>query len=148
MRGIPAQGFESSLRVPSNEYEENNVKASTIHFVSNGNKHQTTSIQSFFEMRDLYSRKERLEYRTERIHKDLKGTDKSDLLKFLEIMEEKEQAMLTIVKGISIMLQLRKQFNKPFCQVTKDDMKLLFKWMNDKGYRVEMHEKFRKQLIL
>ena len=44
------------------------------------------------------------------------------------------------------MLQLRKQFNKPFCQVTKDDMKLLFKWMDEKGYKVETHEKFRAVL--
>ena len=56
-------------------------------------------------------------------------------------MEEKDQEILTIVKGISIMLQLRRQFNKPFCQVTKEDMKLLFNWMNDTGYRVETHEK-------
>ena len=97
-------------------------------------------------MRDLYCRKQRLESWTERIHQDLVGTDKNDLLKFLEIMEEKDQAILTIVKGISIMLQLRKQFNKPFCQVTKDDMKLLFKWMNNKGYRVETHEKIRAVL--
>ena len=97
-------------------------------------------------MRDLYSRKKRLDYWTERIHKDLDGNDKSDLLKFLEIMEEKDQAILTIIKGISIMLQLRKQFNKPFCQVTKDDMKLLFKWMDEKGYKVETHEKFRAVL--
>ena len=143
----PAQGYESSLRVHSNEYEEKNVQHfSPLYSVSNGNKHQINSIKSPFEMRDLYCRKQRLESWTERIHKDLVGTDKNDLLKFLEIMEEKDQAILTIVKGISIMLQLRKQFNKPFCQVTKDDMKLLFKWMNNKGYRVETHEKIRAVL--
>jgi site-specific recombinase XerD len=97
-------------------------------------------------MRDLYSRKKRLDYWTDKIHRDLDGTDKIDMLKFLEIMEEKDQAILTIVKGISVMNQLRKQFNKPFCQVTKEDMKLLFKWMNYKGYSVETHEKFRAVL--
>jgi hypothetical protein len=145
--GIPAQGFESSLRVPLHEFEEKNVKeTSLLHCVSNGNKQPVTSIKSPFEIRDIYCRKQRLEYWTKKIHTDLVRTDKNDLLKFLKIMEKKDQAILTIVKGISIMLQLRKQFNKSFCQVTKEDMKLLFKWMNDKGYSVETHEKIRAVL--
>ena len=97
-------------------------------------------------MRDLYNRKNRLNYWLGRIQTDLKGNDKTDLLKFVEIMQEKDQAILTIIKGISVMLQLRKQFNKPFSKVGKDDIKLLFKWMDEKGYAVETHEKFRAVL--
>jgi len=97
-------------------------------------------------MRDLYNRKNRLNYWLGRIQTDLEGIDKTDLLKFVEIMQEKDQAILTIIKGISVMLQLKKQFNKPFFQIKKEDIKLLFKWMDEKCYKVETHEKIRAVL--
>ena len=43
-------------------------------------------------MRDLYNRKKKLDYWTGRIHKDLDEHDKKDVLKFLEIMQEKIKA--------------------------------------------------------
>ena len=44
-------------------------------------------------MRDLYNRKKKLDYWIDRIHKDLDEYDKKDVLKFLEIMEEKIKAL-------------------------------------------------------
>ena len=41
-------------------------------------------------MRDLYNRKKKLHYCTEKRHTDLDEHDKKDGLKFLEIMQEKD----------------------------------------------------------
>ena len=143
----PAQGFDSSLQVPSNKIAENvdNVSSSYDN-VSKGNRSRPTNIITRFEMRDLYNRKNKLNYWLKRIQTDLEGNDMTDMLKFVEIMQEKDQAILTIIKGISVMLQLKKQFYKPFSHVDIVDIKLLFKWMDEKGYAVETHEKFRAVL--
>ena len=57
-------------------------------------------------MRDLYNRKARLNYWIERINKDLDGSDRKDVLKFVEIMQEKDQSILTIIRCITAILQL------------------------------------------
>jgi hypothetical protein len=62
-------------------------------------------------MRDLYNRKKKLDYWIERIHKDLDIADKNDVLKFLEIMQEKDQSILTITRCISIVIQENKLIN-------------------------------------
>lgn len=79
-------------------------------------------------MRDLYNRKARLQYCIARIEKYLDdGNDRTDLLKFVEIMQKKDQSILTIIRCISAILQLRKQLEKPYSKGTKDNIKLLFK---------------------
>jgi site-specific recombinase XerD len=97
-------------------------------------------------MRDLYNRKRKLNKCIERINTDLDGTDKEDAKKFLEIMQEKDQSVLTIIKCLGVILQIRKQLGKPFCEVTKEDIKSLFRWMDEKDYMMETHEKFRAVL--
>ena len=77
-------------------------------------------------MRDLYNRKARLDYWIDRINKDLDGSDKSDVLKFVEIMQEKDQSILTIIRCITAILQLRYQIVHSSSMVTKYDIKLLF----------------------
>jgi site-specific recombinase XerD len=94
-------------------------------------------------MRDLYNRKKKLDYWTERIHQDLDEPDKSDVLKFVEIMQEKDQSILTITRCISIVIQIRKQIDKPLSKVTKEDIKIVFQWMDTKKYKVETVEKYR-----
>ena len=44
-------------------------------------------------MRDLYNRKARLVYWIDKINKDLDGNDRKDVLKFVEIMQEKDQSI-------------------------------------------------------
>ena len=61
-------------------------------------------------------------------------------------MQEKDQSILTIIRCITAILQLRKQLEKPYSKVTKDDIKLLFRWMDSKQYKVETHEKYRAVL--
>ena len=77
-------------------------------------------------MRDLYNRKKKLDYWTDRIHTDLDEHDKRDVLKFLEIMQEKDQSILTITRNIGIFIQIRKQIDKPLSKVIKDDIKKIF----------------------
>ena len=58
-------------------------------------------------MRDLYNRKQRLKYCINRIQSDFSGKARIDLLKFLEIMQEKDQSILTIIRYLSIMIQVQ-----------------------------------------
>jgi len=136
-------GSGGSLRVPTQKYKETSIKEDTKDEKRRtyANKQLCHITDSHFEMRDLYNRKKRLDYWIGKIHQDLDGNDKTDVLKFLEIMQEKDQSILTIIKGIAVILQIRKQFEKPFSQITKGDMKLLFKWMDEKKYMIETHEK-------
>lgn len=97
-------------------------------------------------MRDLYNRKKKLDYWINRIHKDLDTSDKKDALIFLEIMQEKDQSILTITRCISIVIQIRKQIGKPLSKDTKDDIKAFFQWMDNKRYKVETGEKYRAVL--
>ena len=77
-------------------------------------------------MRDLYNRKKKLDYWVEIIHKDLDEQDKKAVLKFHEIMQEKDQNILTITCCISIVIQIRKQIDKSLSKVTKEDIKIIF----------------------
>jgi site-specific recombinase XerD len=96
-------------------------------------------------MRDLYNRKVKLERWIQRIHTELADNeaDKQDILKFVTYLQEKDKSVLWIIRCITALLQLRKEIKKPFSQVTKEDIKQLFEWMNDKEYKASTHEKFR-----
>ena len=88
-------------------------------------------------MRDLYNRKKKLHYCTEKIHTDLDEHDKKDVLKFLEIMQEKDQSILTITRCISIIIQIRKEIDKDLSKFTKEDFKIIFQWMDKNRYKVK-----------
>jgi len=95
-------------------------------------QHQISDIK--YEMRDLYNRKVRLERWIQRIHTELADNeaDKQDILKFVDHLQEKDKSILWIIRCITALLQLKKEINKPFSQVTKEDIKKLFEWMNNK----------------
>ncbi|MDW3612673.1 MAG: hypothetical protein QOK90_11130 [Nitrososphaeraceae archaeon] len=42
-------------------------------------------------------------------------------------MQEKDQSILTIIRCISIVIQIRKQIDKPLSDVPKDDIKAIFR---------------------
>jgi site-specific recombinase XerD len=96
-------------------------------------------------MRDIYNRKTKLEHWIQRIHTELNGneSDKKDILKFVNHLQEKDKSILWIVRCITALLQLRRELGKPFSRVTKDDIKRLFEWMNEKEYKASTHEKYR-----
>jgi hypothetical protein len=148
----PGPGAVSSLRIPTSiDYKNNKEyiisKTDTISIVrknkNSSDKYKVATLLEYDQMRDLYNRKKKLDYWTERIHKDLDEHDKRDVLKFLEIMQEKDQSILTIIRCISIVIQIRKQIDKPLSKATKEDIKAIFQWMDRNRYKVETVEKYR-----
>ena len=129
----PTSSIESSVRCPKTETEN----------LILGIQHQKSD--SRYEMRDLYNRKARLERWIQRIHTELQDNepDKQDILKFVDYLQEKDKSILWIIRCITALLQLKKEIKKPFSQLTKEDIKKLFEWMNDKEYKASTHEKFR-----
>jgi integrase/recombinase XerD len=99
-------------------------------------------------MRDLYHRQNRLAYWIKRINTDLEEPDRTDVLKLVEHMQDKERAILWIIRCITAILLIRKQLGKPFRDTTKDDIKSILKWMENKGYKASTNEKFRQVLKL
>ena len=101
-----------------------------------------------YEMRDLYHRHDRLEYWIKRIHTDLQEPDKTDILNLVENMQDRERAILWIMRCITALILLRKQLQKPFRNATKEDLRHVLKWMEIKGYKASTNEKFRQVLKL
>ncbi len=99
-------------------------------------------------MVDLYNRKAKLEYWIQRINTDLSGVDKSDLLKLVEHMQDKERANLWIIRCITALISIRRQLGKSFQEVTKEDIRSFLKWMEQKNYKPSTNEKFRQILKL
>jgi hypothetical protein len=106
-----------------------------------------TSSQSY-PMRDLYNRKKKLADWIKRVNEDIQDPDKEDILKLVEHMQDKERSILWIVRCITVLIPVRKQLGKPFRESTKDDMRSILKWMEEKGYRASTNEKFRQVLKL
>ena len=149
----PGPGVQPSVRIPTStninpiRINPTTDKSSIVQENKNDNNSSDKyKIDKLFEnnqMRDLYNRKKKLDYWTDRIHKDLDEHDKKDVLKFLEIMQEKDQSILTITRCISIVIQIKKQIDKPLSKFTKEDIKAIFQWMDNKKYKVETIEKYR-----
>jgi integrase len=101
-----------------------------------------------YEMRDLYHRQDRLAYWIRRVNTDLQDPDRTDVLKLVEHMQDIERAILWITRCITAILLIRKQLDKPFRNTTRDDIRSIFKWMEQKGYKASTNEKFRQVLKL
>jgi hypothetical protein len=97
-------------------------------------------------MRDLYHRQDKLGYWIQRVNTDLEDPDRTDVLKLVEHMQDRERAILWITRCITALLLMRKQIRKPFRNTTKDDIRHLLKWMEQKGYKASTNEKFRQVL--
>ncbi len=108
----------------------------------------STSTDLTYGLRDLYHRQNRLTYWINRINTDLEESDRTDVLKLVEEMQDSERAILWIIRCITALLLIRKQLGKPFRNVTKDDIRSLLKWMEQKSYKASTNEKFRQILKL
>ncbi|HSF50413.1 MAG TPA: site-specific integrase [Nitrososphaeraceae archaeon] len=128
-------GLESSVRIPQ-------TKTTTFKIQQEQYGYNKDT------MRDLYHRKDRLKYWMNRIHSDLEEPDRSDVLQLVENMQERERAILWIIRCITALLSMRKQLAKPFREVSKSDIKDLLLWMDEKGYKASTHEKYRQLLKL
>jgi len=99
-------------------------------------------------LRDLYHREAKLQYWINKIKIDLEGTDQTDLLKLVEVMQDKERASLWIVRCITALITIRRQLGKSFRNATKDEIRQFSKWMEQKNYKPSTNEKFRQILKL
>lgn len=100
------------------------------------------------EMRDLYHRHDKLAYWVQRVNTELEDPDKTDVLKLIEHMQDRERAILWITRCVTALLLMRKQLGKPFRYASKDDIRNVLKWMEQKGYKASINEKFRQVLKL
>jgi hypothetical protein len=99
-------------------------------------------------MRDLYHRQQRLAYWIKRVNDDLREPDRIDILKLVEYMQDRERAVLWIIRCVTALLLIRKQLDKPFRDATRVDIRSILKWMEEKGYKASTNEKFRQVLKL
>jgi hypothetical protein len=65
-----------------------------------------------YEMRDLYHRQDRLAYWIRRINTDLQDPDRTDVLKLVEHMQDRERAILCITRCITAIPLIIKQLDK------------------------------------
>ena len=73
-------------------------------------------------MRDLYHRHDKLAYWIHRVNAELEEPDKTDVLKLVEHMQDRERAVLWITRCITALLLMRKQLGKSFRDANKDDI--------------------------
>jgi site-specific recombinase XerD len=99
-------------------------------------------------MRDLYNRRKKLADWIKRVNEDIAEPDRTDILKLIEHMQDKERAILWIVRCITALITLRTPLGKPFRNATKDDIRSILKWMEQKNYKASTNEKFRQVLKL
>jgi site-specific recombinase XerD len=99
-------------------------------------------------MRDLYNRRKRLADWIKRVKEGVDEPDRTDILKLIEHMQDTEKSILWMVRCITALITIRKHFEKPFRNATKDDMRSILKWMEQKGYKASTNEKFRQVLKL
>jgi hypothetical protein len=141
----PTRSTESSVQIPTmktrKRYSNNKTSDNQI-FKPESCLPSTIN----YGMRDLYHRKERLAYWISRIDTDLKDPDKTDVLKFIRYMQDKESSILWIIRCITALLLMRRQLGKSFKDADKEDTRSLLKWMDDKNYKASTHEKFRRIL--
>ena len=63
-------------------------------------------------------------------------------------MQDRERAILWIIRCVTALLLIRKQLGKPFRNATKDDIRHVLKWMEKKGYKASTNQKFWQVLKL
>jgi hypothetical protein len=93
-----------------------------------------------YNMRDLYNRQKKLQDWIGKVKTDLKDPDKTDILKLVEYMADKERSALWIVRYITALITIREQLRKPFRNATTDDMRSILKWMEERSYKSSTDE--------
>src|SRR2546423_8438951 len=121
------RGIEASVQCP-NRYLE--IEKSHI------------SDTSQYVMRDLYNRKKKVENWLKKVD-DLDDPDKTDILRLVEHMQDKERSILWIVRCMVVLISVRMQIGKPFRYTTKDDIRAILKSMEQRGYKASTNEKCR-----
>lgn len=77
-----------------------------------------------------------------RVNSELNETepDKSDVLKQIQNLNDREKSSLWIIRYLTAIFLLRKELRKPFRYCTKNEMRELLAWMKSKGYKKSANE--------
>jgi hypothetical protein len=105
----PTRPTESSVQIrkKNKKYPSINESVKTEHKKSTeiyNNFDNREDVKVVVTMRDLYNRKEKLQYWINRVNADLHGTDQSDVLKLIQFMQDKERAPLWLVRCITALI--------------------------------------------
>ena len=108
----PTRSIESSVQIPT----MNTRIVNSDNQIFKPQSYLPSTIN--YGMRDLYHRKETLAYWISRTDTDLNEPDKTDVLKFIRYMQDKESSVLWIVRCITALLLMRRELGKSFqrCQ--------------------------------
>ncbi|MDW0335335.1 MAG: tyrosine-type recombinase/integrase [Nitrososphaeraceae archaeon] len=137
MGSNPTQSIVPSVHVTYRKDKVQN-EYTTVYLTSRPRKNT-----SEINLRDLYKREGRLEEWINKVKSQLQDPDKSDVLKLVENLREREKSSLWIIRYLTALLLLRKSIPKPYRHCSKTEMKDLLEWMKTKKYKRSTHEKFR-----
>jgi hypothetical protein len=70
-----------------------------------------------------------------RVNSELNEPDKSDVLKLIQNLKDREKSSLWIIRYLTAILLLRKELSKPFRYCTRNEMRELLAWMKSKGIK-------------
>lgn len=145
-------GFESRVRIPKT-YNSNTLSGSQSSIGIEKRQTFKTLPPQYkdprYVMRDLYNRKYKQEYWIQKIQTELQNDeDRVDVLKLVEFMQDHERSILWIIRCITALLLVRKHLDKPFRNTTREDIRNILKWMEQKQYKKSTNEKFRQILKL
>ncbi|MGH9974207.1 MAG: hypothetical protein ACRD93_09950 [Nitrososphaeraceae archaeon] len=132
MGSNPTQSTVPSVRSLTRDKDSNEYTTKYLSSVNGINDADTNS-------RDLYNRGKRLEYMTNRVNGELNEPDKSDVLKLIQNLKDREKSSLWIIRYLTAILLLRKELRKPFRYCTKNEMRELLAWMKSKGSKKSTH---------
>jgi integrase/recombinase XerD len=141
-------GFESRVRIPKSESDKRLGKPKYEEIKQTFKMLPLQYTDTRYVMRDLYNRKYKLEYWIRKVHTELQNEDRVDVLKLVGFMQDHERSILWIVRCITALLLVRKQLDKPFRNATREDIRNILKWMDQKEYKKSTNEKFRQILKL
>jgi site-specific recombinase XerD len=95
-------------------------------------------------MRDIYNRKKKLSDWIEKVNTDLDRSDRTDVLKFVEYMNDNANAILWITRCITALISMRRFMRKPYRDANKEDIRALLDIIeNQKNYKPATIEKYK-----
>lgn len=94
--------------------------------------------------RDLYNRPKKLKNALCKIY-SLDEPDKTDILKFVQHMNDNRAADLTVAGKVGRLITLREKLKKPFRNATEDDLRALFNDIEKIGWKRKIKGKIETQ---
>ncbi|MDW3667010.1 MAG: hypothetical protein QOA57_02550 [Nitrososphaeraceae archaeon] len=117
MGSNPTQSIVPSVHVTYRKDKVQN-EYTTVYLTSRPRKNT-----SEINLRDLYKREGRLEEWINKVKSQHQDPDKSDVLKLVENLREREKSSLWIIRYLTALLLLRKSIPKPYRHCSKTEMK-------------------------